>query len=121
MNKKNRPIKKIDRVGNLEKKTLNVKKHAKKGRKPTGLDTRDSRIQFFLTHAQTSQLDAVVSSIGFKSRSQFCTAVLEHLLRNDLSEGAFSDLGAYLRREIKCLDKFGTDILEPLPIINTKK
>ena len=94
----------------------------KRGRPKSQTDVRDGRIVFYLTEEDAEQLNKDAVKLGFKSRSEFCTAIMERLLIGRFAPMVFLKVGLQLgaRADKRGLRKgtgyyFGIRPLPPLP------
>jgi len=65
----------------------------KTGRPKSDLPTRDFPVMFSLTSDDAAYLNALADKLGFKSRSQLITSVIERLCMGGFSAVAFCKLG----------------------------
>ena len=94
----------------------------KRGRPKTEADVRDNRIVFYLTGEDAEALTRYAAKLQFKSRSEFCTAVIERLLIGGLAPAVFHKVGMQLAKRAEKLGVrdgagfyFGVRPLPPLP------
>jgi len=92
------------------------------GRPKREEDTRDARVVFYLTEEDSQKVTEYSENLGFKSRSELCTAIFERLLIGGFAPMVFAKVGMQLADR---LDKrgvkrdgglyFGLRPLPPLP------
>lgn len=64
-----------------------------RGRPKCELGAREAQIAFFLTDNDAKELEDLAARLGFKSRSQLCTAIFERLLIGGFSGLVWLKLG----------------------------
>ena len=69
----------------------------KLGRPPTGNQVREVELGFSLTKQDADKLTAMAAGLGFKSRPEMITAILERLILGGWAPAAWAKLGWQIR------------------------
>ncbi|MBV9188336.1 MAG: hypothetical protein JO093_22195 [Acidobacteria bacterium] len=95
------------------------------GRPKTGAILREAQVAFFLTPKDAEKLDGISKSMGFASRSQMITAIIERLLLGGFAPVMFLKIGLQF---LKRMDQTGASKgggmvnpfapLPPLPLVD---